>query len=135
MACHRGFLSVSAQFFAASVAASFPGMWIAMTVAMMLPSLVPMLLRYRQAVDGTGQTRLGWPTALVGTGYFLVWAVLGLAVFPLGVVLATVGMREPSLARAVPIAMAVVVLTAGSLQFTSWTSPGAAIREPAHLCS
>src|SRR6266550_5802935 len=31
-------------------AASFLGMWIVMIVAMMLPSLVPMLLRYRQAV-------------------------------------------------------------------------------------
>ena len=32
-------------------AASFLGMWIVMMVAMMLPSLVPMLWRYRQAVD------------------------------------------------------------------------------------
>ena len=33
-------------------AASFLGMWIVMMVAMMLPSLVPMLWRYRKAVDG-----------------------------------------------------------------------------------
>ena len=32
-------------------AASFLGMWVVMMVAMMLPSLVPMLRRYRQAVD------------------------------------------------------------------------------------
>jgi predicted metal-binding membrane protein len=31
-------------------AASFLGMWVVMMVAMMLPSLVPMLWRYRQAV-------------------------------------------------------------------------------------
>ena len=30
-------------------AASFLGMWVVMMVAMMLPSLVPMLWRYRQA--------------------------------------------------------------------------------------
>ena len=40
-------------------AASFLGMWVVMMVAMMLPSLVPMLWRYRQAVAGTGEMRLG----------------------------------------------------------------------------
>ena len=33
-------------------AASFLGMWVVMMVAMMLPSLVPMLWRYRQASPG-----------------------------------------------------------------------------------
>src|SRR3989454_11700177 len=51
-------------------AASFLGMWVVMMVAMMLPSLVPMLWRYRQAVGRTGETRLGRLTALVGVGYF-----------------------------------------------------------------
>jgi predicted dithiol-disulfide oxidoreductase (DUF899 family)/predicted metal-binding membrane protein len=37
-------------------AASFLGMWVVMMVAMMLPSLVPMLWRYRQAVGRTGET-------------------------------------------------------------------------------
>jgi len=60
-------------------AASFLGMWVVMMVAMMLPSLVPMLWRYRQAVGRTGETRLGWLTALVGVGYFLVWTVFGMA--------------------------------------------------------
>jgi len=32
-----------------------------MMAAMMLPSLVPMLWRYRQAVARTGETRLGIP--------------------------------------------------------------------------
>ena len=41
------------------VATSFLGMWIVMMVAMMLPSLVPMLWRYRQAIRGTGEPRLG----------------------------------------------------------------------------
>jgi predicted metal-binding membrane protein len=91
-------------------AASFLGMWVVMMVAMMLPSLVPMLRRYRQAVGRTGETRLGRLTALVGVGYFLVWTVFGMAAFPLGV----------ALARAVPIAVGVVVLIAGALQFTAW---------------
>jgi predicted metal-binding membrane protein len=101
-------------------AASFLGMWVVMMVAMMLPSLAPMLWRYRQAVDGTGETRLTLLTALVSVGYFFVWTAIGMAAFPLGVALAEVEMRLPALARAVPIAVGVVVLIAGALQFTAW---------------
>jgi predicted metal-binding membrane protein len=103
--------------------ASFLGMWVVMMVAMMLPSLVPMLWRYRQAVGRTGETRLGPLTALVGVGYFLVWTVFGMAAFPLGVALAAVEMHQPALARAVPIAVGMVVLIAGALQFTAWRAP------------
>src|SRR5439155_16444470 len=46
-------------------AASFLGMWVVMMVAMMLPSLVPMLRRYRQAVGRPGEARVGRLTALV----------------------------------------------------------------------
>ena len=101
-------------------AASFLGMWLVMMLAMMLPSLVPMLWRYRQAVDRAGEARLGRLTALVGVGYFFVWTVFGLAAFPLGVALAAVEMQRPALARAVPIAVGVVVLIGGFLQFTAW---------------
>ncbi|HEY9199185.1 MAG TPA: DUF2182 domain-containing protein, partial [Gammaproteobacteria bacterium] len=71
-------------------AASFLGMWVVMMVAMMLPSLVPMLWRYRQAVGRTDETRLGRLTALVGVGYFVVWTAFGMIAFPLGVALAAV---------------------------------------------
>jgi predicted metal-binding membrane protein len=100
--------------------ASFLGMWIVMMVAMMLPSLIPMLLRYRQAVGGVGEARLAWLTALVGAGYFFDWTVVGMAAFLLGVALAAIEMRQPAIARAVPIAAGVVVLIAGVLQFTAW---------------
>ena len=101
-------------------AASFLGMWIVMMVAMMLPSLVPMLWRYRQAVGGTHEACLGRLTALVGVAYFMVWAAFGMAAFPLGVVLAALEMQLPALARAVPLASGVVVVIAGALQFTAW---------------
>jgi predicted metal-binding membrane protein len=104
----------------AAAAASFLGMWAVMMVAMMLPSLVPMLSRYRQAVDGRGETRLGRLTALVGAGYFFVWTSLGLAAFPVGVVLAAIEMRAPAMARAVPLAVGAIVLLAGALQLTAW---------------
>jgi predicted metal-binding membrane protein len=94
--------------------------WVVMMVAMMLPSLVPMLWRYRQAVGREGETRLGRLTALVGMGYFFVWTVFGMTTFALGVALAAVEMQQPVLARAVPIAVGVVVVIAGALQFTAW---------------
>lgn len=104
----------------AHAAASFLGMWIAMMLAMMLPSLLPMLRRYRDAVGGPGEPRLGRLTTVVGTAYFFVWTLFGVAAFPLGVALAAVEMRLPSLARAVPSAVGVVVLLAGLLQLTGW---------------
>ncbi len=76
-----------------STAASFLGMWVVMMLAMMLPFLVPMLWRYRQAVGRPGETRLGRLTALVGVGYFFVWTVFGLAGFPLGVAVAAIEMQ------------------------------------------
>jgi predicted metal-binding membrane protein len=101
-------------------AASFLGMWIVMMVAMMQPSLVPMLWRYRQTVGRAGETRLGRLTAVVGAGYFFVWTVFGMAAFPLGAGLAAVEMELPPLARTVPIAVGVIVVIAGAFQFTDW---------------
>jgi predicted metal-binding membrane protein len=101
-------------------AASFLAMWLVMMIAMMLPSLTPMLLRYRQAVGVRGEPRLAWLTALVGVAYFLVWTGVGLAAFPLGVGLASMEMQQPALARIVPIAVAGVVLIAGAVQFSAW---------------
>jgi predicted metal-binding membrane protein len=98
-------------------AASFVVMWAAMMLAMMLPSLVPMLWRYRQAVR---TARLGRLTVLAGAGYFFVWIAFGVAAFPLGAGLAAVEMKRAALARAVPMAVGVVVLLAGLLQFTAW---------------
>src|SRR5512140_3798186 len=62
----------------AGAAASFLGMWVVMMVAMMLPSLVPMLWRYRRAVGSGVEARLGRLTALVGVGYFVVWTAVGI---------------------------------------------------------
>jgi predicted metal-binding membrane protein len=101
-------------------AASFLAMWVVMMVAMMPPSLVPMLRRYRAAVARTGEPRLDGLTALVGAGYFSVWTGFGIAAYPLGVALAAGAMRQPALARAVPLAVGAVVLVAGALQFTAW---------------
>jgi predicted metal-binding membrane protein len=101
-------------------AAAFLGMWVAMTAAMMLPSVLPALWRHRQAVARAGGTRPGPLTALVGAGYVLVWTMLGLTAFPLGVSLAAAAIEQPALARAAPVAAGVVVLIAGAWQRTAW---------------
>ena len=101
-------------------AASFVGMWVVMMVAMMLPSLTPMLWHYRQAAGAAGAARSGRLTAIVGAGYFFVWAVVGTVVFPLGVALAATLMREPALARFVPMVVGVAVLIAGARQQSGW---------------
>ena len=95
-------------------AGSFLGMWVVMMVAMMLPSVGPMLWRYR---GGTGRS---WLTALAGGGYFFVWTLFGIVAFLLGVTLTTLAMQHPALAHAMPVAAGIVVVIAGAYQLTAW---------------
>lgn len=99
---------------------SFMAMWFVMMAAMMLPSLIPMLWRYREAVRSTGGSRLGLLTLIAGLAYFSIWTLFGLAVFPIGVLLATLEMQQPVLARAIPVIAAVLIFLLGAVQFTSW---------------
>ena len=92
--------------------ASFLGMWVVMTAAMMLPSLIPTLWKSRPF--------LGWSTAVVAAGHFLVWTLLGMIMYPVGVALVAIALRQPALARAVPVATGVVILIAGLVQRTGW---------------
>ncbi len=101
-------------------AASFVGMWVTMMVAMMLPSLVPTLWRYRKAIGEAVEPRVDMLTALAFTGYFFVWALIGLAAYLPGIALASLTMQLPALARATPIAVGVIVMVAGAIQFTAW---------------
>jgi len=95
-------------------------MWVVMTVAMMLPSLAPSLWRYRSTAATASVRRGGLLTVVVAAGYFLVWTVVGALAFGLGVGWAGAAMRQPALARGVPVAAGVVVLIAGGVQFTAW---------------
>ena len=101
-------------------AAAFLGMWTVMMVAMMLPSLLPMLWRFREAAARAGGAPPGPLTTLAGLGYFILWTAIGMLVYPLGVALAAIEMREPAVARFVPFLSGVVVLAAGALQFSAW---------------
>ncbi|HEY4174429.1 MAG TPA: DUF2182 domain-containing protein [Rhodopila sp.] len=86
-------------------------MWAVMMGPMMLPSLMPILWRDRQPSHRT---------ALMAAGYFFVWALFGVVIFPLGATLAVLETNLPALARTVPTATGLVVLIAGALQFTAW---------------
>jgi predicted metal-binding membrane protein len=110
-------------------AGSFLGMWIVMMFAMMLPSLLPRLWLYFRVSGARGGL-----TALVGAGYFLVWTAFGVAAFVLGVVLTSIEMQHDALARAVPLAVGVVVLIAGVLQFTTWKAHHLACCREAPAC-
>ena len=101
-------------------AASFMGMWAVMMAAMMLPALVPALLRYRLSLHGPQTIHLNVLTVLAAAGYFFVWALLGAFVYPAGVVVAKAGMASAALARSVPIATGTVLLFAGCVQLTAW---------------
>ena len=99
---------------------TFLGMWIVMMAAMMLPSLYPMLSSYRRSIREIESTSPSALTALAGAGYFLVWAALGAAAYPLGVAVTEAEMRSPALARLVPLATGAVLLAAGLVQLTAW---------------
>jgi predicted metal-binding membrane protein len=103
-----------------AAAASFLGMWTVMMAAMMLPSWVPALWRYRHSAGEAGELPRAATLALVAVGYLLVWVLLGAAVYPLGSLLTTMAARAAWLTPIVPFATGLMVLIGGALQFTRW---------------
>jgi predicted metal-binding membrane protein len=89
-------------------AAMFMLMWVTMMVAMMLPSLAPILRHRRER---------RW---LVAAAYFFIWTMFGVAAYAVGMALTAAEMRVQGLARAVPAATASVLLLAGLVQITPW---------------
>jgi predicted metal-binding membrane protein len=80
-----------------------------MMVAMMLPSLAPLLVRYRRGgAHGT---------VLVALGYFSVWATAGVAAYAVGTVLAVAGRWWPA-----PLVGAVALIVAALAQWSPWKS-------------
>jgi predicted metal-binding membrane protein len=115
-------------------AAEFLGMWLAMMVPMMLPSLVPMLSHYRRSVPGvSGFARHGL-TALVAGGYFVVWALLGVAVHAADVGL-SVELRPGGLQPLLPALTGAALLVAGVVQLSSWKTRQLARCRDEAVCS
>jgi predicted metal-binding membrane protein len=115
-------------------AAGYLGMWMAMMLPMMLPSLVPMLSRYRRSVRGADGIHLYGLTALVGVGYFAIWAVLGTAAYAAGAGVVAVEMRWGNVAEWLPVAAGVVLLFAGGMQLTTWKARQLALCREGSRC-
>ncbi len=101
-----------------TAALEFAGMWLAMMVAMMLPSSLPILLTYRRAAAFRGEKALGLSTSLVAGGYFAVWSAFGLGAYALGMLIAGAAMRSPTVSRLVPVASGAALVVAGIYQLT-----------------
>jgi predicted metal-binding membrane protein len=101
-------------------AVSFLGMWVVMTIAMMTPSLVPMLSRYRRTLIGASNTRSNILTALVAAAYIFAWILPGIVVLLIGNAATGVESELPAVARIAPSAGGIVVLIAGAIQVTRW---------------
>jgi predicted metal-binding membrane protein len=103
-------LRMRGQTWAAS-AISFLLMWLAMMVAMMLPSAVPTFLHTKRANRAL---------SVMAVGYFAVWLAAGAAIYLLGVVFAAAAMHWESFSRIVPALSGAALIVAGALQLTRW---------------
>ena len=95
----------------------FLGMWLAMMVAMMFPTVVPLVLAHRLVLQKRGEGVP--PTAAMIAGYIGVWVVIGL--LPLG---AFLWFRDLSAGAIdswwLPTLAGAVIVVAGAYQFTAW---------------
>ncbi len=94
-------------------------MWMTMMVPMMLPSLVPMVSRYRRTVPAESPRRHGL-TALVGLGYFAIWAGLGVVAYGGSAGVVVLETRWGPAGWWLPGAAGVTLLVAGVVQLTTW---------------
>jgi predicted metal-binding membrane protein len=104
----------------AAAIGAFLGMWATMMMAMMLPSLTPVLRRIHEDAAIAGDARPALFTALAGLFYFMVWTAFGLVVFIGGATLLEAALRWPQLARAVPFATGLAIIAAGLFQMSRW---------------
>jgi len=105
-----------------SAAAIFTVMWLAMMVAMMLPSTMPMLLLYRRAAAFRGEEHLGQAMFVLGGGYFFVWTLFGVVAYLIGVIITRGAMHSDTFSRALPFAGGLALCIAGIYQLTPWKS-------------
>lgn len=110
------------------------GMWMAMMLPMMLPSLIPMLSRYRRSLRGANGVHLHGLTAVVGAGYYAVWAAFGVAAWAATAGVTTVGLRSDTAARWLPVAAGISLLLAGVVQLGPWKARRLALCREAPDC-
>lgn len=92
----------------------FMGMWVTMMVAMMFPTIAPIVLLHRMVVRKRGEGLLS--TAAFAGGYLAIWSLVGL--LPLTLL---IGFRQLSDGSTWVLRVGGVVLVlAGGYQFTRW---------------
>ena len=98
----------------------FAQMWFVMMVAMMTPSLVPMLMSYRQALRREANAAVSIATLRAAIAYFAVWQAVGALAYPLGVAFASATMRWATLSRLVPALTGAALVLSGIVQLSRW---------------
>ncbi len=95
----------------------FLGMWVAMMVAMMFPTIAPFVLAHRMVVKRRGGGEL--PTVTFVGGYLIVWSLIG--VVPLIGFLAFRDLSADAAdSRWLPTLAGAILVAAGTYQFTKW---------------
>ena len=95
----------------------FMGMWVAMMVAMMFPTVAPIVLAHRMVVQKRGEGRA--PTAAFVLGYLVVWSLIGL--IPLAGFLGFRNLAADAAdSRWLPTVAGAILVVAGGYQFTRW---------------
>lgn len=95
----------------------FAGMWIAMMVAMMFPTIAPMVLAHRMVIKRRGEGEL--PTVAFVGGYLAVWSAIG--VVPLAGFLAFRNLAADAAgSRWLPTLAGAILVVSGGYQFTRW---------------
>ena len=105
----------------AAAATSFLLMWLAMMVAMMMPSALPTFLKAGYSLN---KTRSAHTPALMAAGYFTIWLAIGTGIYALGMALAATAMHWEAFSRAVPVLSGAALVAAGAFQFTGWKMTG-----------
>jgi len=90
---------------------NFQLMWLAMMIAMMMPSALPMFLK---------SPRPWTSLCYIASGYFAIWIVTGIVIYVLGTELASAAMRSELFSRIVPLLLGTWLIVAGMIQFTNW---------------
>jgi len=105
-------------------ASTFLLMWLAMMVAMMLPSALPMFLNTRRLLAENGTTNSRASMSMMASGYFAIWMAAGAGVYALGIAFAATVTRWESFSRVVPVLSGVALIAAGAFQFARWKMTG-----------
>jgi len=115
---HFGRLAISADGGFVDIAVVFV-MWVAMTLAMMLPTAGPMILTYADIADSAAKKGAAVisPRVLIA-GYLSVWLGFALAVTSLQFVLTRAALLDPAMGTASPLFSGAVFLAAGAYQFS-----------------